>query len=117
MRVASLKIKNYAENMVFIDSGNLRKKTLYLLLSVLSALAVVYVISLSNVIWNVLERKALEKRAVALESEVTKLQSEYLSAAQKINLSLARDMGFRETPSRFVSRKTLFSASVQRNEI
>ena len=47
--------------------------------------------------FNIVERKALEGRALTLSNEVGNLELEYLSVSQKVDLNLAYSLGFKET--------------------
>ena len=117
MRQASLKFKNYAANVHIIDNGNLQKRILNVMLYTLLSLTIFYVFLLANMVWNIVERKSLEGRALALAGEVGNLELEYFSLSQKIDINLAYSLGFKETKTNFVTRKALGSISIAKNEI
>ena len=117
MKQASLKLKSYASNVNIIDSGNLQKRILNIMLWTLSVLAILYVLFLANMVFNIVERKALEGHALTLSNEVGNLEQEYLSLSQKVNLNLAYSLGFKEVKTEFATRKALGSISIAKNEI
>jgi hypothetical protein len=117
MKTASLKLKSYANNVSIIDNGNLQKRILNIMLWMLFALMGFYVFFLGNMVFNIVERKALEGRALVLSNEVGSLELEYLSMSKKIDLDLAYSLGFKEIKTKFATRKTLGSINIAKNEI
>ena len=117
MKQVSLKLKSYANNVNIIDNGNLHRKILNSMFYTLGFLALCYVLFLGNMIFNIVERKALETKALTLSNEVGNLELEYLAMSQKVDLNLAYSLGFKETKTKFASRKTLGSISIAKNEI
>ncbi|MCM2339480.1 MAG: hypothetical protein NDI62_03460 [Burkholderiales bacterium] len=117
MKQASLKLKNYASNVNIIDNGNLQRRILNMMLFVLGGLALFYVFLLGNMVFNIVERKALEVHALNLQNEVGNLELEYLSKTEKIDLDLAYSLGFKEIKTKFATRKALGSIKVAKNEI
>ena len=117
MKQASLKLKSYVNNVNIIDNGNLQKRILNTMLLILGILVFFYVYFLGNIVFNIVERKALDVYAYKLSNNVGNLELEYLSISQKIDLDLAHSLGFRETKTKFVTRKILSSIKVSKNEI
>jgi hypothetical protein len=121
MKQASLKLKNYANNVNanvrIVDSGNLQKRILTIMLSVLGGLALFYVLILCIMVFNIVERKTLETRELTLSNEVGNLELEDLALSQKIDLNFAYSLGFKQTKVEFATRKTLGSISIAKNEI
>ena len=117
MKQASLKLKSYANNVNIIDNGNLQKRILNIMLYTIGALALCYVLILGNMVFNIVERKALEGHALTLSNEVGDLELEYLAVSQKVNLSLAYSLGFKDTKAKFATRKPIGSISIAKNEI
>ncbi len=117
MKQASLKLKSYAGNVNIIDSGNLQKRIFSMMLWTLGFLAFVYVLLLGNMVFNIVERKAFEGRALTLSNEVGNLELKYLSESQKVDLNLAYSLGFKEIKKTFANRKALGSISIVKNEI
>ena len=117
MRQASLKLKSYARNVSIVDNGNLQKRILNMMLWMFGILAFCYLFFLGNMVFNIVERKSLEGYALALSKEVGDLELEYLSASQKVDLTLAHSLGFKEIQTKFATRKALGSISIAKNEI
>jgi len=117
MRQASLKLKSYTSNVNIIDNGNLQKRVLNIMLWMLGVLAVSYVAFLGTMVFNIVERKALEGYARTLSNDVGDLELEYLSLSQKVDLNLAYSLGFKEIKTKFATRKALGSISIAKNEI
>ena len=117
MRQATLKLKNYAGNIHIVDNDNLERRVLNFMLLSLGLLGLIYVLILGNMIFNIVERKALEARAHTLQSEVADLELNYLGASNKVDLGLAQVMGFKETAVKFATRKALGSIKVLQNDL
>ncbi len=117
MKAATLKLKSYTNNVNIIDNNNLQKRILNIMLSTLGILALLYVLFLGNMVFNIVERKALEEHALTLSNDVGNLEQEYLSMSQKVDLNLAYSLGFKETKTQFATRKTLGSINIAKNEI
>jgi len=117
MKQASLKLKNYASNVNIIDNGNLHKQVLNTMILALGILAFFYVFFLGNMVFNIVERKTLEKYALTLSNEVGNLELEYFSVSQKVDLNLAYSLGFKEIKTKFATRKALGSINIAKNEI
>ena len=75
----------------------MQKRILNFMLWTLGVLILGYVLLLGNMVFNIVERKALEGRALTLSNEVGNLELEYLSVSQKVDLNLAYSLGFKET--------------------
>lgn len=117
MKQVSLKIKSYANNVTIIDNGNLQKKIFNFMLCILGILALIYVVLLGNMVFDIVSRKSLENRALTLYNEVGNLELTYLAASQKVDLKLADSLGFKEIKTKFATRKTLGSINIAKNEI
>ena len=119
MRAIAIKIKNYADH---VKSANIVAENMHtgirnaLLLS-LGGLAVLYVFLLGNMVWNIIERKALEVEARTLGSEVADLEQNYLALSNKVDLSFSHSLGFKEIQPTFATRKALGSIKILNNEI
>ena len=119
MRAATLKLKTYARSVnVFNNSFEVRRVIFNVMLSILAALAIWYVIILANMVFNIVERKTLEKEALTLSNEVGDLELSYLSSMKSVDINLSSKMGFKETAATFATRKsTLGSVKIAHNEI
>ena len=80
-------------------------------------IALFYVFLLGNTVFNIIERKSLEKYSLTLSGEVRNLELEYFSISQKVDLNLAYSLGFKEIKTKFATRKTLGSINIAKNEI
>ena len=117
MKTIALKMKMYASNVHIVDNDNLERRVLNFMLLSLGLLGLIYVLILGNMIFNIVQRKALEARAHTLQNEVADLELNYLGASNKVDLSLAQVMGFRETAVKFATRKALGSIKVLQNDL
>lgn len=118
MKQATLKLKTSIQN-VNITSSNVevQKIILRVMLSVLGALAFWYVLILGNTVFDIVQRKALEKEALSLANEVSSLELSYLSVSNSVDMALSSSMGFKETKATFATRKALGSLKFNANEI
>jgi len=107
MKQASLKLKSYAGSINIVNNYIIQKRVLHILLWSFSVLAFCYVLILGNMIFNIIERRALETDTRSLSSEIGSLELQYLSASDKVDLTLAQSMGFKEIKAKFATRKTL----------
>jgi len=117
MKQASQKLKSYANNVNIIDSGNLQKRILHIMLLTLGTFALLYVFILGSMVFNIVERKSLETHAYALSNDVGNLELEYMSISKKVDLNLAYSLGFKETKTQYATRKALGSIKIAKNEI
>jgi hypothetical protein len=83
------------------------KVILHSMLSVIGGLAILYVLILGNMVFNIVQRKALEKEALALSNEVGSLELSYLSLSGSIDVALSSSMGFKEIQPTFATRASL----------
>ncbi|MEI6280456.1 MAG: hypothetical protein WCP17_00435 [bacterium] len=121
MKQASLKLKMSIQNVNIIDNNiEVQKIILRTMLLIIATLAIFYVLILGNMVFNITQRKVLEKEALVLSSEVGNLELSYLSISNKVDLTLSSSMGFKETRASFATRKSLSSIgslSSNNNEI
>ncbi len=112
MRQASLKFKMYMDKVNIIDNNNLPHRVLHSMLIMFGALALAYVFILGNMVINIIERRVLEKEAIALGNQVGDLELNYLSISNKVDLNLSYSMGFREVKPVFATRKSLSANTI-----
>ena len=114
----SLQLKTRIQN-VNITNNNIEVQRIILniMLSIFAALALWYVLILGNMVFNIVERKTLEKEALTLGNEVGNLELSYLSVSSSIDVPLSLSMGFKETKATFATRKFLGSLNPDKNEI
>ena len=110
-------MKSYTAGVNIVNNNNIEERVLKTLFVFGGALVLVYVLILGNMIFNIIERKALEADARVLGNEVGSLEIEYLSMSNKIDLELASSLGFKETKTKFATRKSLGSIKLVNNEI
>ena len=90
-----------------VDSGNLSRRLLQAELVAFGALALIYALILGNMVFNIVERRALEKEALAFSNEVGDLELSYLQLAKKVDLELSHALGFQEAKPTYATRKPL----------
>ncbi len=118
MRQASLKIYRGIQSVnITANNVDVRRVVLRAMLATLGLLALTYALLVGLMVFNIVERKNLEKEMQALVTDVGNLELEYLSAAGGINLQLSQQMGFKEIPANFATRKSLGSLAPKNNEI
>ena len=107
MRQASLKFKSYVGNASIVDNNDLQGRIFQMMMISFGALALFYVFILGNMVFNIIERRTLEKQAVSLSNQVGDLELSYLSLSNKVNLDLSYSLGFKEVKPTFTVRKSL----------
>lgn len=107
MRQASLKFKRYMNNVNIINTSNLEHRILHIMLMSFGALALMYVLILGNMVFNIIERRSLEKEMLSLSSEVGDLGLTYLSLSNKIDLKFSYSLGFKEIKPKYATRQAL----------
>jgi hypothetical protein len=117
MKAIGIKIKSYAENINIVEDGNLAARTLYIVFIASIVLGLSYVMILGTMVFNIVERRALESKIHTLSSEVSDLELSFLSLSNDIDLNYSHSMGFREPDVKFATRKALGSIKVNKNEI
>ncbi len=106
MREASIKLKMHMRGMSVINN-DLEQRILRSILWSFGALALLYILLLGNMVFNIVERKSLEAEAHALTNEVGDLELNYLSASNGIDLDYSHSLGFQEAHATFTTRKSL----------
>jgi len=118
MKAVSLQLKTRVQNINIMNNNiEVRKIILNIILSVFGALAFWYVLILGNTVFNIIQRKTLEREALVLSNEVGNLELSYLSISNSVDLPLSLSMGFKETKATFATRKFLGSLKLDKNEI
>jgi len=108
MRQASLKLKMSIKNVNIMNNNiEVEKYILNTMLFILASLAIFYVLILGNMVFNIIERRTLEKEALTLSNEVGKLEVSYLTLSNSVDMNLSSAMGFKETKATFATRKSL----------
>lgn len=108
MKQMALQLKTRVKNVNLTNNNvEIEKVVLKIMLSILAALAFWYVFIIGNMVFDIVQRKALEKEALALSNEVGNLELSYLAISDSIDMTLSQSMGFRETKATFATRKYL----------
>ena len=120
MKSIALKINSYSGGVRIINSGNLERKILNIMLASLVCLALFYAVFLANTVFNIVERQSLSKESRTLSNEVGDLELTYLSMSNKIDMNLATTLGFKDGKKQYTTRKSLSSLDsikIAKNEI
>ncbi|MEK7569807.1 MAG: hypothetical protein AAB500_02895 [Patescibacteria group bacterium] len=120
MRGAAIKIYSYTASVA--ASHEDRKRIVQFLLAGIALLGLFYASILCVTVWNIVERRALEREAQVLGNDVNELELAYIAELGKIDASYSKALGFAEVKPKFVSRNSpeRISASAReagRNEI
>lgn len=117
MRQASIKIYRGIQNVSIVSNNiALRRIILRAMLTTLALLALTYALLLGLLVWNIVERKDLNKEVQALSTEVSELELQYLAIASEIDEELSRTMGFKEMTANFATRRSLGAVNLAPNE-
>ena len=108
MKQATLQLKTRIQN-VNITNNNIEMERVILnaMLSTLALLAVLYFLILGTMVFNIVERKNLEKQELGLSSEVSNLELSYLSVSNSVDVALSSSMGFKAIQVNYAIRKSL----------
>lgn len=117
MKTIAIKMKSYATGASVANNNDMQRKILNILLGSLAVFALCYIFLLGSMVFNIVERRSLEADARTLSNEVGDLELQYLSISDKVDLSLAQSMGFKETRPKFATRKALGSIKLVKNEL
>lgn len=123
MKQATLRLNRYAQNLSnvrVVNNNNLQVRILHAMLFSMSALAILYVVILGNMVFNIIERRALEADARSLSNEVGDMELTYLTLSNKVDLALGHSLGFKEAKATFATRKavgTLNGIKVANNDL
>ncbi|MFA5840813.1 MAG: hypothetical protein WC847_00885 [Candidatus Paceibacterota bacterium] len=108
MKQASLKFKTSIQNVNIMNNNiEVNRVVLKALLFALVALAILYVLILGNMVFNIVGRKTLEKEMLTLSNDISKLELTYLSVSSSVDMAMSSTMGFKETKATFATRKSL----------
>jgi hypothetical protein len=106
MKAIGIKLNTYVRS-VSVVNNNVESIILNIILWSFAVLAILYILFLGNMVKNIVERRSLETRALALSSEVRNLELTYLSLSNKIDLPLSYSLGFKEAQTTFATQKSL----------
>jgi hypothetical protein len=122
MRQATLKLKTSIQNAgnninITNNALEINRIMLNAMLFVLAGLALWYVLILGNMVFDIVQRKTLEKEAQALSNEVGQLELSYLSASGNMDIAMSAELGLKEIKPTYATRKSLGSLTLGNNEI
>ena len=108
MKKASIKIKRNIQNVNITNNNIEMSKVIFnAMLSTLALLAALYFLILGNMVFNIVQRKTLEKQELTLSSEVGNLELSYLSVSNSVDIALSSSMGFKATQVNYATRKSI----------
>lgn len=107
MKQASLRIKTHISNISIISNNNIERIVLNIIIWSFIALTLLYILFLGNMVFNIIERRNLEKDVRTISNEVQNLELNYLSMSGQLDLGLSHFMGFKEIAKSFAVRKSL----------
>lgn len=81
------------------------ERQVWILGSVASALVFVYLLLVGTTVYNTLGRQRAEREIAEVTSKLSEMEFSYLNLKAKVNLELAREMGFVETDNVIVAKK------------
>ena len=108
MKQAALQLKTRIRNVNIMNNNvEIERVVLNIMLSPLAGLALWYALILGNMVFDIVQRRALEKEILVLTSEVNNLELSYLSISSSVDMALSQSMGFKEATLNFATRKSL----------
>jgi len=108
MKQMSIQFKTRIQNFNIMNNNiEVERIVFNTMLCVLAGLAFWYVLTLGNMVFDIVQRKTLEKEMLILSNEVGGLELSYLSLSNSVDMSLSSSMGFKETKATFATRKSL----------
>ena len=97
-----------------VQNKDIQRVLLRVFISTLIILSVTYVYLIGSITFNVLARKALNKEAQVLGSQVSELELSYLNSANKIDKNFASSLGFVEAKNNiFTTRATAARVAIR----
>jgi len=94
-----------------IINSDFEKKLFYFFSVFFLFLLVFYIYIVSNITFNIIERKDIRNEIGLVNSNIGNLELEYLSLSNQIDLELVSSLGFKDSNNTyFVSRKTLLGS-------
>lgn len=118
MRQASINLK-VSMNKVNITNNNMEinRVILHAMLFATAGFALLYILILGNMVFDIVARKAVEKEMLTLSTDVGQLELTYLSMSGNLDMAMSSELGFKEIQSTFATRRSLGSLSLALNEI
>lgn len=107
MNTIGIKVKSYTNEVNIVNNSDIERRLLKILLLSFGILAILYVIFLGNIIFNIVQRKNIEMSIRDVGNEVMTLESTYLAMSSKLDLDYSHTIGFNDAKATFAVRKTL----------
>lgn len=119
MKQASIKLKTHVSNISIINNNNVERLILNIMIFSFCALALLYVLFLGNMVFNIVERRNLEQSSRALSNEVGDLELSYLSMSSELTPALSFSLGLIDIKPTFATRTASLGlvSKVNGNEI
>ena len=118
MRQIGLQLKTRIQNVNIIDNNiEVQKFIFHTMILIMAGLGLFYILILGNMVFNIVERKGLDKETLVLSNEVGNLELSYLSVSSSVDSALSSSMGFKDARANFATRKSLGSLKLTNNEI
>src|SRR3989344_5805766 len=96
MKRGKIKLKIYAGKVGVMNNVPAERKFLQIFVWSFGLLALLYVLILGNMVFNIVERRSLEAEARTLVSEVGDLELRFLTLSGKIDPEFGYSLGFVE---------------------
>ena len=87
------------------------------LLCAIGIFLVAYVYCVNQTVFNIIKRQKFEIQISELSSKIGVLESQYISLKNGVTIDVAHALGFKNSSSEFVSRKSLGKGLSLNNEI
>ena len=97
----------YADNVNEVVHSDIRNQLVRGIFAYTAVLASLYVLFLGGMVFDIIERKALDAEARKVGSVVGELELTYLSLSSSIDLQFSYARGFQEADVKFATRKSL----------
>ena len=92
-------------------------RLLWTLVGAVTIFLAIYVYCVNQTVFNIIKRQRFEIQISELSSKIGVLESQYISLKNAVTIDLARTLGFKDSSSEFVSRKSLGRGLSLNNEI
>ncbi len=106
MKTIGIKMRSYANEVNIINNNDIERKILHIISISFGLLAILYVVFLGNIIFNIVERRTIEADARNVGNEVMQLEENYLAMNSKLDINTAYAMGFSDAKATFATRQS-----------
>lgn len=109
MKTIGIKMRTYASGAQIVNNNDIERRVLHSIAVAFALLALLYVVFLGNIIFNIIERRTIEADARNVGNEVMELEEKYLAMSSKLDINTAYAMGFSEAKATFATRQSTTS--------